>query len=134
MKKLLFVLLSVCLLVTACTSDSSSLIGKWTLTAYGPEGAITPAVTGSGAGLTFNEDGTVNGNSGCNGVGGDYSVSGNEIEFGQFVSTLMACDEPIMSQESAMMQVVSGTASYDVNGETLTLKNGDMTLEFSAAR
>lgn len=109
-------------------SAPASLIGAWKLTAYGPAGAPTPAVEGVEAGLTFNEDGTVSGTSGCNGLGGDYTVEGDRITFGEFVSTLMACDAPIMEQEEAAHQVMTGTATYKIEGDTLTITNNDMVL------
>jgi heat shock protein HslJ len=150
MKKHLFILLMImALMVSACSSQGTqqsptqspslqqpqntqvppeSLVGAWKLTAYGSAGAPTPAVKGVGAGLTFNEDGTVSGSSGCNGLGGDYSVEGDKITFGEFVSTLMACDAPIMQQEDAAHKVMNGTATYTIEGDTLTITNNNMVL------
>jgi heat shock protein HslJ len=129
-KKVLLTLFVISLALSACAAQESSeaLIGAWKLTAYGPAGAPTPAVEGVDAGLTFNEDGTVSGTSGCNGLGGDYTVEGNQITFGEFVSTLMACDEPIMQQEEAAHKVMTGTATYKIEGNTLTITNNDMVL------
>lgn len=136
MKTYLLSLLLLSLMLSACSANSgqgapdpsASLIGAWKLTAYGPKDAPVPAVEGVDAGLTFNEDGTVSGTSGCNGLGGDYSVDGDKITFGEFVSTLMACDDPIMRQEEAAHRVMTGTASYKIEGDTLTITNNDMVL------
>ena len=130
MKKLLLTLLVISLAISACAAQesSASLIGAWKLTSYGPADSQTPAVPDTDAGLTFNEDGTVTGNSGCNGLGGDYTVEGDQITFGEFVSTLIACEDPIMTQEGAMQQVLNGTATYTIEGNTLTLTNNDMVL------
>ena len=145
MNKYLLILFMATLALAACSAQGTeqtqptepsqntqqppaSLIGPWKLTAYGPKGAPTPAVEAAAAGLTFNEDGTVSGNSGCNGLGGDYSVEGDKIIFGEFVSTLMACDAPIMEQEDAAHKVLSGTAPYKIEGDTLTITNNDMVL------
>jgi heat shock protein HslJ len=136
MKKYLLALLLISLAMSACSAQkgaesSASLIGAWTLTAYGTIGAPTPAVQGTGAGLTFNEDGTVTGSSGCNGLGGDYSADGDQITFGEFVSTLMACDDPIMAQEEAAHKVMNGSATYQIEGSTLTITNNGMVLVFT---
>lgn len=136
MKKYLITLLLISLAISACSAQNggespSSLIGSWKLVAYGPAGAPIPAVEGVGAGLTFNEDGTVTGTSGCNGLGGDYTVEGDQITFGEFVSTLMACDEPIMAQEEAAHKVMTGTATYKIEGNTLTITNTGMVLVFT---
>jgi heat shock protein HslJ len=130
--KYLITLILICLAISACTARntgaSPSLIGSWKLTEYGPVDSPVPAVEGVEAGLTFNENGTVSGTSGCNGLGGDYTVEGNQITFGEFVSTLMACDDPIMQQEEAAHKVMTGTAIYKIEGDTLTVTNNDMVL------
>lgn len=130
MKKYLILLFVLSLAISACTAEdpSSALAGSWTLTSYGTAGAPVPAVEDSGAQLTFNEDGTVTGNSGCNGFGGDYTVEGNEITFGQIVSTLMACEDLRMQQEAAVHRVLTDTATFEIEGNTLTLTNNDWVL------
>lgn len=130
MKKYLLILFVFVLAISACTAEepAASLTGTWKLTAYGPGDAATPAVEDVEAGLTFNEDGTVTGNSGCNGLGGTYTVEGDQVTFGEIVSTLMACEDPRMTQEAAVHQVLTDTATYKIEGNTLTLTNNDMVL------
>jgi heat shock protein HslJ len=132
MKKYLLILLLACLLLSACSASEKSLQGTWTLTAYGPQGATTPAVPDSQASLTFNADGTIAGTSGCNGFGGEYQVDGNQASFKGLVSTLMACEEPLMTQEGTMFKVLDGTASYKIEGQTLTLTNNSLVLVFAS--
>jgi heat shock protein HslJ len=131
-KKYLLALLLIVLVVSACTAKSggaaSSLIGSWKLTSYSRADVLTPAVTDTEAGLTFKDDGTVTGNSGCNSLGGNYKVEGDQVTFDQIVSTLMACDEPRMAQEGAVQQVLTNTATYKIEGNTLTLTNNDVVL------
>jgi heat shock protein HslJ len=130
MKKYLLTLLVISLALSACAAQesSTSLLGSWNLTAYGSTDSPTTAVREAGAQITFNEDGTVVGNSGCNGFGGEYKVEANQITFGQITSTLMACDAPIMMQEDAAKQVMTGTATYKIEGDTLTITNKDNVL------
>lgn len=130
MKKYLQILFVIALAVSACTTEkpSASLTGAWKLTRYGPAGAQTPAVEDAEAGLTFSEDGTVTGNSGCNGLGGTYTVEGDQVTFSEVTSTLMACDDPRMAQEDAVHQVLTDTATFKIEGNTLTLTNNDMVL------
>lgn len=120
------------LAISACTAQgagaSPSLTGAWKLTSYGPADAQTPAVADVEAGLTFNEDGTVTGNSGCNGLGGNYTVDGDQVKFDQIISTLMACDDPRMAQEDAVKQVLTDAANFKIEGNTLTLTNHDRVL------
>ena len=130
MKKYLLILFVLSLALYACAAEdpSASLLGSWNLTSYGPAGSQTPVVADSGASLTFNEDGTIGGNSGCNGFGGQYTVEGNQVSFSEIVSTLILCDEPLMSQEEAVHQVLNETATYEIDGTTLTLTNNGMVL------
>jgi len=132
-KKYLLLLFVISLALSACTAQesSTSLVGTWNLTAYGPPVSPIPAVADAGAQLTFNGDGTVGGNSGCNGFGGDYSVEGDQITFGQITSTLMACEDARMAQEDAVHTVLTDTATYAIEGNTLTLTNNDMVLVFT---
>jgi heat shock protein HslJ len=68
-------------------------------------------------------DGNISINAGCNGMGGNYSLSEEaELSTGTLVGTQMACDQPLMDQE----RWVSGTVFTkplvaSVDGNTLTL-------------
>ncbi len=134
MKKYLLILFILCLAVSACspksTSTSSSLVGTWKLTAYGPASSPTPAVSDVNASITFDVNGTLSGNGGCNSMSGDYKVEGDQITFGPIMSTLMGCDEPRMSQEGTVHQVLTDTATFKIEGNTLTILNKDTVLVF----
>lgn len=133
MKKYLLLVFVIALALSACSNQNTeepaaSLIGSWQLTSYGPVGSPLPAVEDTEAGLTFNEDGTVAGNSGCNGFGGNYTVEDDQVTFSDIVSTLIACEEPLMSQEEVVLQVMADSATYNVDGNTLTLTGDGMVL------
>lgn len=132
MKNLLLLVLVIGLAISACTAknetSSPSLIGSWKLTSYSHADVLTPAVSGTDAGLTFNDDGTLTGNSGCNGLGGNYKAEGDQVTFSDVVSTLMACDESRMAQEGAFHQVLTDTATFHIEGNTLTITNNDYVL------
>ena len=132
MKNLLLLVLVIGLAISACTTknetSSPSLIGSWKLTSYSHADVLTPAVSGTDAGLNFNDDGTLTGNSGCNGLGGNYKAEGDQVTFSDVVSTLMACDEARMAQEGAFHQVLTETATFNIEGNTLTITNNDYVL------
>lgn len=134
MKRNLLILMMLGLFLSACAAEEdASLVGRWELTAYGLEGSTSPALTDNEPGLTFNTDGTLNGSSGCNGFSGEYTVEGDQIEFGPITSTLMLCDSPIMGQEEAFFQVLTETAAYQMEGNTLTISNNGQALVLTAA-
>lgn len=133
MKKVLLFLLLISLVLSGCASQEKSLQGTWMLTGYGPEGATTPVVPDSQASIVFNDNGSLSGSSGCNGFGGEYTVEGDQIKFSGLVSTLMACEEPLMTQEGTVFKVLNGTASYKIDGNTLTITKDGTALFFTAA-
>jgi heat shock protein HslJ len=109
-------------------SGSASLTGTWNLNSYRSAAVLASALADVEAGLTFNQDGTVTGTSGCNEFGGGYTVAGDQITFKEIVSTLKLCDTPLMGQEEAMQQVMTETAAFQIDGNTLTITNNDRVL------
>lgn len=133
MKKFLLTLFILSLAIAACSDQNTeepaaSLVGSWQLTSYGPANSPLPAVEDTEAGMIFNEDGTVTGNSGCNGFGGNYTVEGDQITFSEIVSTLIACEEPLRSQEQVVLEVMADSATYNIDGNTLALTGDGMVL------
>jgi heat shock protein HslJ len=115
-------LLLICaVLLTACTSGNSLAGTTWTLVSYGDAANPTAAAVSVDTSLTFNKDGTVGGNMGCNGFGGDYSIRDNIVTFENIFSTMMACEEPRMSQETTTFSIMNGDVTFVVDGGTLTL-------------
>ena len=113
------------ILLAACSSGSSTaLTGKWELVSYGPLNNPTTAAPNVDTSITF-DAGKINGNVGCNSFGGDYSISGNQVAFDSIMSTLMACEEPRMQQESAVLSIFVGTADFQLNGDMLTIASAD---------
>jgi heat shock protein HslJ len=134
MKKLLVVFLVCIGLLTACSSQSKSaaLVGDWKLTAYGPAGSTQPAVPDVEATINFDAQGQVSGNLGCNQFSGKYEVKGSQINFGPQATTLMACPDPQMAQEQAAFKIMSDSADYKIDGNTLTITKDGEVLVFEA--
>jgi heat shock protein HslJ len=113
-------------LLAACTGGASaSVIGDWKLVSYGSLSNPTPAPPDVDTSVVFGDDGKVSGNVGCNGFGGDYTVDGNTITFGQIVSTLMFCEGPIGDQETTTLSVFVGSTTFMMDGDTLTITSAD---------
>ena len=130
MKKTYLVMMSVLVLsgalLAACAGNASaSVVGDWRLISYGAPGSPMPAAPDVDTSIVFGVDGKVNGNVGCNGFGGDYTVQGNTITFGQLVSTLMFCEGPVGDQETTTLNVFTGTATFVLDGDTLTITSED---------
>lgn len=89
----------------------------------------------AGAGLpTFTfTDGEVGFFNGCNDGGGPYELDGSEITFGDLITTLKACRRDAGSTEGAVMAVLDGTVTFEIEAGRLTLTNGDVGLGLRAA-
>jgi heat shock protein HslJ len=74
--------------------------------------------------LTF-QGGTVAVDTGCNTGSGSYTLGDGTVTFGPIATTRMACVDPAGGQvEQQVLAVLTGTATYAIEGDTLTLTNG----------
>lgn len=81
---------------------------NWVSTVYNDGKEIKPRDTKKFA-LTFKDSKTFSATTDCNGVGGEYAVSGNKISFERMMSTLMYCEG---SQEADFSKAISNIESY----------------------
>jgi len=128
MKTILFLTLAALLVMAACNASPStpSLAGsQWKLVSYGPADTPVTAAPDVETSLVFGTDGTVSGNMGCNSFGGNYKQEGDGLTISQLISTMMACQEPRMSQETDTLTMLSGTLTVKLEGDTLTLITKD---------
>ena len=117
--------------VQGCGGDTNDLLkGAWTVTEV--NGA--PALAGSELTMTFEAEaapapanpaqfvpvgGRISGKAGCNGYGGDYTISGEGLVIGDVFHTEMACEPDLMAQEAAFLDAISRVSMiiFDATGE-----------------
>lgn len=109
--------------LAACASDdgdgstpSNGPYGKWKVVEIGTLVAGAADTT-----LEIAQDGTVSGAGGCNGYGGDATITGGAIEFGPMISTQMACEPAIMEQELAYFTALQNVQGWRHQGGDLVL-------------
>jgi heat shock protein HslJ len=125
MKREMILLALAGLLLAACSpSASTELTGDWQLVSYGNPASPTPAAPDVDTVIEFT-DGQISGNVGCNGFGGRYSVKGGSLTFTEMISTLMFCEGPVGDQETATLSVLRDTATFLLDGDTLTITSAD---------
>jgi heat shock protein HslJ len=86
--------------------------------------------TTQGALVSFG-DGRMSGTVGCNRLGSDYTYSNGKLGFGPVMSTRMACQEPLTTQEYAFVSLLgtSPATSFTINGAlVLTGKDGSVAI------
>jgi heat shock protein HslJ len=107
----------------APSGGSPALEGtNWQLTnvAGAADGSAIPSMK---ADLVLQGD-TASGFGGCNHFTTTYTLDGSALSFGEPTSTMMACDEALMSFESVYLGALPTVAGYQITGDTLELLNG----------
>jgi heat shock protein HslJ len=85
----------------------------WSLVSYGPADAPISALATVPVTATFSAQG-VTGSAGCNGYSGPFQYNAGAISFGALISTKMACEEPVMSQETAFFNALATASTYTI--------------------
>lgn len=124
--------IAAALLIAACSAG-------------GPTGDATPAATlegrtflstnvegrvlvpGTQVRLAF-ERGSVGGSAGCNSFGGAYRIDGGRLFVAEMFQTEMACDPPLMAQETWVMRLLASGAAITLDGDTLVLAGDGVVL------
>jgi heat shock protein HslJ len=135
MKKIRLLLTVLFIVVlTACSPAKPNINGEWKLVSYGDAANSTPALPNVDASIKF-EDGQMSGNVGCNGFGGAYELSGDQIILSGIMSTLMYCEET-SAQEQSVLAVFSDSVKlpFQLNGDTLTIISADGASVINLAR
>ncbi len=68
---------------------------------------------------------TLSGSGGCNQYHATYSLDGGDLQIGPVAGTRMACDDPTNARETAYFAALEKVASYQADGTSLTLLDGD---------
>jgi putative lipoprotein len=93
------------------------LAGAWRLEDLAGTGVIDDAL----ATLEFTEPGRVSGRGSCNQFSGPVTVTGSAISFGPLVSTMMACAEAVMNQETRYLKALQGADRFALEGPYLLI-------------
>ena len=99
------------------------IIGAWDLFSYNNgRGAIQTVISGSSTTADFRSDGKLTGSAGCNQYSATYTTSGSKgITITQPITTLMACENNLMQQESQYLSLLPKASTYEIAGDQLTL-------------
>jgi heat shock protein HslJ len=100
-----------------------TLVGpNWQLLAYNNgRNAVQSVMTGTQPTATFGADGQLSGSGGCNNFSGPYQSSANTLSIGPLASTMMACEQPVMDQETAYLAALERSTTYRFDNGRLVL-------------
>ena len=137
MRTLLLSLTALSLALAACTpldppdpgqpgqdglAETPTLTGtRWDLTQYGDPTAPQTPVVDSHPVLVFEQAGQLGHTTGCNGMGGDYTLDGTALTVGNLMQTMMACDDPLMTQEAAISHALQSATTLTQTGDALVI-------------
>ena len=95
------------------------------LTIFGSDGkqAVVSPITGTTLTATFTADGEVGGNAGCNSYSGPYKLDGTSLTVGPLATTMKACEQAIMDQETQFLAALQTPTKVEPSGATVTLRD-----------
>jgi heat shock protein HslJ len=118
-------------------ADTSLADTEWSITAINNgTGGVQSVVAGSNPSLRFHDNQTVEGTSGCNSFGGEYTSDGPDLSFASLFSTEMACQSPegVMEQETNLYGALDNVATYTIRGAVLRMHDADGAIQVTAVR
>lgn len=100
----------------------------WVLSSWGT--GMAPPIEGAAPTLSFGQ-GIINGTTGCNSYFAPASIlTEGGLELGPAGSTLMACEEELMAQETRFMAALDGVRGYEMIDGHLYLFGGAEVIRF----
>ena len=112
----------------ACSGTGSSRVelpaSQWVLAEL--DGAPVTEVGQRGAGYLRFEGGSDRfaASAGCNSMAGKWTSAEDALTFSDVISTLMACEEPLMTRERALSEALRTTTEYRTRDGRLELLAG----------
>jgi len=88
------------------------------------KGGVVTVLPETSLDATFNENGIVGGNTGCNTYRGLYVAADGTIAFSPLITTRRAClSDEAAAQEQAFLVALGASTRYELRGNRLTLRN-----------
>jgi heat shock protein HslJ len=112
------------LVLTYAAGAANPLEGEWLVTGYNNgKQAVTSPMTGTTLTAVFTPDGKVSGDAGCNTYNGPYKLDGTALTVGPLATTMKACDQAIMDQETQFLTALQTPTNVEPSGATVTLRD-----------
>jgi heat shock protein HslJ len=111
-------------LLTYAAASANPLEGEWLVTGYnnGKQAVVSP-IAGTTLTATFTPDGQVAGDAGCNAYNGPYKLDGTSLTVGPLATTMKACEQDVMDQETAFLTALQTPTTVETSGSTVTLRD-----------
>lgn len=112
-----------------CGGEPASLLQahEWTVSKLAGQPVLDkPRIT-----VIFDEGGRLSGLASCNRFGSDYKLTGEGLQIGKSMSSMMACEDAVMKQEHVFLSLLEKVSRFSLSSEgALVLHtNDDRTIE-----
>lgn len=97
----------------------------WLVTGTVANQGVSTVPVDSTASMLIAPDGVVTVDTGCNTGSGDVTITDDTLTFGPIAITRMACAPELMELEASVLGVLQGDVTYEINGDSLSLRTGD---------
>lgn len=97
----------------------------WNVTGTVANQGVSSLPIDSAASITIAPDGTVAVNAGCNTGAGDVEITDDTLTFGAIAITRKMCPPEQMELETSVLAVLQGEVTYEIDGNTMSLRSGD---------
>ena len=112
-------------ILTFDAAPRNPLLGKWLVAGYGtPPSTVNGILPGTELDVAFGIV-AIGGSAGCNTFSGTYGTNGDIVRVSQLATTRLACEQPIMDQETAFLAALQGVARIDSQGPRVNLEDRD---------
>ena len=103
--------------------SANPLEGSWIVTGFNNgKQAVTSPINGTELTAVFTAD-SVSGSGGCNTYNGPYKLDGTKVTIGPLATTMKACEQAIMDQETQFLTALQTPANVETSGGTVTLRD-----------
>jgi heat shock protein HslJ len=114
--------------LTGCGGDPASLLQgrEWMVARLAGQPVLAePHIT-----LTFATDGSVSGLGSCNRFNAAYTLTGEGLSISKGMSSMMACEEPVMKQEQLFLELLERVSRFSIaaDGALILHSDGDRTI------
>jgi heat shock protein HslJ len=107
----------------AVTAPNQLVTSSWTA-----ERIFAQTADATESTVIFNEDGTVNGSTGCNNYQGAVDINGTAMGFGLLATTRKMCEPAVSGQEIVFLEALGSVHSWHRMGSTLELLDENNTV------
>jgi heat shock protein HslJ len=115
--------------LSGCAGDPATLLQKheWKVAHLAGQAVLTDPLIR----VTFATDGRLSGLASCNRFGAGYRITGEGLLIEKGMTSMMACDQPIMQQEQTFLRLLETVNRFSVepDGSVLLLTSGQETIK-----